>query len=199
MDNQKNDTGLVEISAVILEQTKEVLDSISEGATLTIGEAIDRLALKMAPRNSEMAVSIALDQVVASLSALTREEFEDAYFEIAATLAAFLPREKVNSIRRAAIDKRIELVEKFRESFSEEFLEKVDETLEDGLSDEGQSLYASLMEDEDDGKENGSSADLIDVVYSLEPLIKHYTSLSPEEQDEFAYHINELFEAFRNQ
>ena len=142
--------------------------------------------------------SLALDYVVVCLSGLTREEFQDAYYEIAVMMSAFLTSDKLNDLRRRAIEKRIELAQKFRETFEKDFLEDVEECLEDGLSEEGQELYDSMMDNEVSCKDEQSNAKLIDVAYSLEPLLKHYVDLSAEDQEKFKYNLDELLDTLKN-
>ena len=70
--------------------------------------------------------------------------------------------------------------------------------MEDGLSEEGQELYDSMMDNEVSCKDEQSNAKLIDVAYSLEPLLKHYVDLSAEDQEKFKYNLDELLDTLKN-
>ena len=194
--SNKGKTALVEISATVLSQTKDALEKIMKNTGMTMGEAIDRLSLQISPKDKDKAASLALDYVVICLSSLSKDEFTDAFFDLAATMGAFMSSKKLNSIRQRAIEKRVELANSFRQSLDEGSLKNAEDALEDGLSDEGKRLYENMLEEDEEHLR--SNADLIDLAYSMEPLLQYYINLSLDEQEEFEQKLSQLFDALKN-
>lgn len=73
---------LKEITATVMPQTEEGLQTLMEQTGLTIGEVIDRLALQIYPEKPEQAILLAEEQVIFSLTKLTEKQTEKALTEI---------------------------------------------------------------------------------------------------------------------
>ncbi len=68
-------TGLLQITANVLPETKASLDKMCEVSGLSLGEIIDRMALKWHANDPEHAAQLILDDTIIHTRDLTPEDF----------------------------------------------------------------------------------------------------------------------------
>ena len=67
-------TGLTEITATVLQQTKNSIEGMCEVSGLSIGEIIDRMALKWSAKDPEHATQLILDDMIIHTRNLSPED-----------------------------------------------------------------------------------------------------------------------------
>lgn len=100
----------IDIEATVLPKTYELLKDLREGFNLSMGAAIDRLALQIQAQSRDQAICLILEDIAAIVSGLRLEQVRDALHDVASTLAALLPAEAMEDIRQEALEKRVEII-----------------------------------------------------------------------------------------
>lgn len=97
------------IEATVMKQTFEVLEQMMQETGLSIGEVIDRLALTLRPRDQELAVWMAIEEIALIISNLSQEEKAGAIVGILMKLASLLSVEEIERLQEAVLAARKEL------------------------------------------------------------------------------------------
>ena len=121
---------LEELEITVMKKTAEDLEKIAEKMELSVGEVVDLLAEKMAPKEYELAALIIFESIIATCGRLNHDDFLKAIEETVKTLLGiFTPGDmgrlvaeaivkRNDSIRETASlsdDQYDELIEYFRE------------------------------------------------------------------------------------
>lgn len=106
---------LKEITATVMPQTEEGLQTLMEQTGLTIGEVIDRLALQIYPEKPEQAILLAEEQVIFSLTKLTEKQTEKALTEIIIFLAGYVPAGHLMELQKKVAASREKNLERFKQ------------------------------------------------------------------------------------
>lgn len=123
-----------EIKATVMNQTVESLTQLCQNTGLSIGEVIDRLTMNMRPKEKDLAVSMAFQEIIMILSALPEEDNNAAFLDLITTLIAMVPGEFEDGLIKEAGEKR-ENLQKNLSSLSPEELEHFGERLIDDIED----------------------------------------------------------------
>lgn len=118
---------LTELEITVMKATKNALDTMAKHSELTIGEVVDRLVLKMCPLDVDFAMTLALERIRITFSALSDEERGKALHELIMNMAAFLPSDEIEKLQLRAKNKRIELLSDFADMNDEDRSEIIDE------------------------------------------------------------------------
>lgn len=110
---------LKEITATVMPQTEEGLQTLMEQTGLTIGEVIDRLTLQMYPEKTEQAILLAEEQVIFSLTKLTEKQTEKALTEIIIFLAGYVPAERLMELQKKVAASREKNLERFKQEIEQ--------------------------------------------------------------------------------
>lgn len=73
-----SENNLTQITATVLPQTKESIEGICDTSGLSVGEIIDRMALKMHAKDAEHAAQLILDSMITYTRNLSSDEFNKA-------------------------------------------------------------------------------------------------------------------------
>lgn len=106
---------LKEITATVMPQTEEGLQTLMEQTGLTIGEVIDRLTLQIYPEKPEQAILLAEEQVIFSLTKLTEKQTERALTEIIIFLAGYVPAGRLMELQKKVAASREKNLERFKQ------------------------------------------------------------------------------------
>lgn len=98
----KEEAKLREIKATVMRNTEESLRKISQESGMTIGEVIDRLTLRMCPKDVEIALQLIEEEIIICFSGLDHADCENAFVMLVTDLVASLP------INEAIVEKLIE-------------------------------------------------------------------------------------------
>ena len=79
---------IAEINVKVMGKTKEVLEDIAETGGLSIGEAIDRLTLKLSPDDVDTAQILILENILITTSRLTQEQSDEAILKVLKVLGS---------------------------------------------------------------------------------------------------------------
>lgn len=123
-----------EIKATVMSQTAESLAQLCANTGLSTGEVIDRLTMNMRPKEKELAVTMAFQEIIMILSALPEEENNAAFLDLITTLMVMVPGEFEDSLIKEAEEKR-ENLQKNLGSLSPEELERLGERLIGDIED----------------------------------------------------------------
>lgn len=93
-------TGLTEITATVLQQTKNSIEGMCEVSGLSIGEIIDRMALKWSAKDPEHAMQLILDDMIIHARDLSPEDFNLTVLGILAVLKRSLSKDEPDAIRK---------------------------------------------------------------------------------------------------
>lgn len=97
-EQHKNTHQLKKIEATVMEPTADALENLMEQTGMTMGEAIDRLALHLKPTDPERASTIVLEEILYIFSYLDKDGFFEALFRVVLGLGACLPDSVVESL-----------------------------------------------------------------------------------------------------
>lgn len=101
-------TNLTEITATVLQQTKDSIDGMCEVSGLSAGEIIDRMALNWNAKVPEHAIQLILDDMVIHTKNLSPEDFNLTVYGILAVIKRSLSKDEPEAIKKV-IDE-IELI-----------------------------------------------------------------------------------------
>ena len=73
---------IAEINVKVLSQTKEILEDIAKTGGLSIGEVIDRMALRFCPDNVDDAHLLILEYILIITERLTREQLDATMLKV---------------------------------------------------------------------------------------------------------------------
>lgn len=93
-------TSLTEITATVLQQTKDSIEGMCEASGLSIGEIIDRMALKWSAKDPEHAMQLILDDMVIHTRDLSPEDFNLTVAGILTVLKRSLAKDEPEAIRK---------------------------------------------------------------------------------------------------
>ena len=110
---------LKEITATVMPQTEEGLQTLMAQTGLTIGEVIDRLTLQIYPERQEQAILLAEEQVIFSLTKLTEKQTEKALTEIIIFLAGYVPAEHLVELQKKVAASREKNLERFKQEIEQ--------------------------------------------------------------------------------
>lgn len=110
---------LKEITATVIPQTEEGLQTLMAQTGLTIGEVIDRLTLQIYPEKPEQAILLAEEQVIFSLTKLTEKQTEKALTEIIIFLAGYVPVKHLIELQQKAVAKREENLRRLKQEIEQ--------------------------------------------------------------------------------
>lgn len=110
---------LKEITATVMPQTEEGLQTLMAQTGLTIGEVIDRLTLQIYPEKPEQAILLAEEQVIFSLTKLTEKQTEKALTEIIIFLAGYVPVKYLIELQQKAVAKREENLRRLKQEIEQ--------------------------------------------------------------------------------
>ena len=110
---------LKEITATVMPQTEEGLQTLMAQTGLTMGEVIDRLTLQIDPEKPEQAALLAEEQVFFTISKLTERQAERVLAEIIVFLAGFVPAEHLTELQQKTIANREENLRRFKQEIEQ--------------------------------------------------------------------------------
>ena len=93
-------TGLTEITATVLQQTKNSIEGMCEVSGLSIGEIIDRMILKWSAKDPEHATQLILDDMVIHTKDLSPEDFNLTVYCILAVIKRSLSKDEPEAIKK---------------------------------------------------------------------------------------------------
>lgn len=93
-------TSLTEITATVLQQTKDSIEGMCEASGLSIGEIIDRMALKWSAKDPEHAMQLILDDMVIHTRDLSPEDFNLTVAGILAVIKMSLTKDEPDAISK---------------------------------------------------------------------------------------------------
>ena len=95
-----SETGLMQIFANILPETKASLDKMCEVSGLSLGEIIDRMALKWHAKDPEHAAQLILDDTIIHTRDLTPEDFNLTVAIVLAVIKESLSMDEPQAIKK---------------------------------------------------------------------------------------------------
>lgn len=99
-----SETGLMLISANVLPATKASLDKMCEVSGLSLGEIIDRMALKWHAKGPEHAAQLILDDTIIHTRDLTPEDFNLTVGIVLAVIKESLSIDEPQAIKKLLVD-----------------------------------------------------------------------------------------------
>lgn len=93
-------TGLTEITATVLQQTKNSIEGMCGISELSMGEIIDRMALKWSAKDPEHAIQLILDDMIIHTRNLSSEDFNQTVLGILLVLKRSLSKDEPNAIKK---------------------------------------------------------------------------------------------------
>ena len=93
-------TALTEIKATVLQQTKNSIEGMCEVSGLSMGEIIDRMALKWSAKDPEHATQLILDDMIIHTRDLSPEDFDKTVFGILVVLKKSLSIDEPDAIKK---------------------------------------------------------------------------------------------------
>lgn len=99
---------IAEINVKVMAKTKEVLEDIAETGGLSIGEVIDRMALKLCPDNADDAHVLILENILINTSRLNGEQSDEAVLKVLKVLESACVddmRNELTTTLKSVIDK----------------------------------------------------------------------------------------------
>ena len=95
-----SETGLMQIYANVLPETKASLDKMCEVSGLSLGEIIDRMALKWHAKDPEHAAQLILDDTIIHTRDLTPEDFNLTVAIVLAVIKESLSMDEPQAIKK---------------------------------------------------------------------------------------------------
>lgn len=123
---------LTKMTVTVMNETAEGIRTLAKESRLSEGEVIDRLAIKVSPKDREIAVELALEELVITFAQLSEKDRVNAMVELASTLLSAFPPDAWDILLDKAQQFRSEAIRKFKDVPPEE-LEKPDELVEELL------------------------------------------------------------------
>lgn len=93
-------TNLTEITATVLQQTKDSIESMCEVSGLSVGEIIDRMALNWSAKDPDHAIQLILDDMVIHTRNLSPADFNLTVAGILAVLKRGLAKDEPEAIKK---------------------------------------------------------------------------------------------------
>lgn len=95
---KKNSSELVEINATVMKETANSINNLMERTGMTMGEAIDRLALHLKPSDPHMASTIVLEEMLYIFSHLDEQGIFEAIHRVMVVIGDCLPEDFIRSL-----------------------------------------------------------------------------------------------------
>lgn len=123
---------LTEITVTVMKDTADGIRLLAKESRLSEGEVIDRLAIKVSPKDKEIAVELALEELVITFAQLSEKDRVNAMVELVSTLLSAFPPDAWEILLDRAQQLRSDAIRKFKDVPPEE-LEKPEELVEELL------------------------------------------------------------------
>lgn len=120
---------LTEMTVTVMKDTADGIRLLAKESQLSEGEVIDRLAIKVSPKDREIAVELALEELVITFAQLSEKDRINVLVELISTLISVFPPDAWDILLDKAQQFRSDAIRKFKDVPPEE-LESTEELVE---------------------------------------------------------------------
>lgn len=123
---------LTKMTVAVMNETAKGIRTLAKESRLSEGEVIDRLVIKISPEEKEVAVELALEELVITFAQLSEKDRINALTDLIAALISAFPPDAWDILLERAQQFRSEAIRKFKDVPPEE-LESTKELAEELL------------------------------------------------------------------